>query len=820
MQMYYNSQNETYKTPFGAISVGTAVGFFIRVDTIHSDDKCYLVFFDQEKEYKRTEMKAVVGVKEKTGFYTTMKFDEVNLYFYYFELVTSQESIYYGDNEMLLGGEGKTYKSNLKKYQMIVHMDEKVANWYKEGLIYQIFPDRFNRGDNWYECQKNAELKEDFEGTPRIIMQSWNDLAFYPKDSHGAVTRWPFFGGNLNGIKDKLFYLKSLGISVIYLNPIFSALSNHKYDTWDYMEIDKAFGTNEDFAGLCEEAEYMGIKIILDGVFNHVGAESPYFDRNNNFETIGACQGEKSPYYKWFTFTEFPQKYIGWWGMGDLPEVNEKPSFINYIYDVIVHWMKLGASGFRLDVADELSDEFIEVIRSAAKSVKKDAIILGEVWEDASNKISYGKSRKYFLGKELDSTMNYIFRNEAISYVMGEKGSAEFSQKMYDIYEEYPKENFFSAMNLIGSHDKCRILTLLGEAPKNLSEVEKETYKLSAEKKELANKRLKILIALQFAMPGVPSIYYGDEAGAEGYEDPFNRGTYPWGMEDSETVKHYKTLGSIRRNYKVMRTGGFVSESIDDRILCIRRFDNKTSVAVITVINASETMSKVARVHVGDDKLLAVDLLKSENIVVKDDYIKLKLQPLSFQIIYVARALQNDEENIDCAEYSELMDVFNYFSLKNNTKEWQKWPDKDRDIKRALKLKPLHQNVEVSDTLDFFVPFNSFETWAYRKAFILNENGYPLTKDRYPAYNLEECYDLFKNRFAYVAKHNSKVVLNEIEKYISYEVTNLKGEKYEIPGPDRKLFEITGALPIYAKKPDLTNVAISNLIKTTSLKAI
>ncbi len=820
MQMYYNSQNETYKTPFGAVSVGTAVSFFIRIYTIHSDDKCYLVVYNQEKEYRRIEMKVVFGDKEKTGFYLNTKFDKVDLYFYYFEFITSQGVFYYGDNEKLLGGEGKTYKHNPKKYQMMVHIDEKVADWYKGGLIYQIFPDRFRRGEDWRECQKNAELKEDFIGNPRIIMQSWNDNSFYPRNSGGGVTRWPFFGGNLNGIKDKLFYLKSLGVSVIYLNPIFSALSNHKYDTWDYMEIDPAFGTNEDFVKLCEEADSMGIRIMLDGVFNHVGAESPYFDRYNNFQTMGACRGKESPYYKWFTFTEFPEKYLGWWGMGDLPEVNEEPDFINYIYDVIVHWMKLGASGFRLDVADELSDEFIEVIRNAAKSVKKDAVILGEVWEDASNKISYGKSRKYFLGKELDSTMNYIFRDEAISYVVGEKDSAEFSQKMFDIYEKYPKENFFSAMNLIGSHDKSRILTQLGEAPRNLTEAEKETYKLSFGSKELAKKRLKILTALQFSVPGVPSIYYGDESGLEGYEDPFNRGTYPWGREDSELSQHYKKLSSIRRNYEVMRTGRFVSESIDGNILCIRRFDNEKAVTVITVINASETISKVARVHIGDDKVLAVDLLTSEDIAIKDDYIKLKLKPLSFQIIYFSEDLNIYDEDVDCTEYSELMDVFNYLSLKNSTKEWQKWPDKDRDTKIALKIKPLHQNFEVFDTLDFFVPYNSFETWAYRESFILNKNGYPLTEGKYPAYNLDKCYELFKKRFAYVAKHNSKVIINEIEKYISYEITDLKGETYEIPGPDRKLFEKTGDLPIYVNKPDLTSVDICNLVKTTSVKIL
>ncbi len=392
------------------------------------------------------------------------------------------------------------------------------------------------------------------------MVQDWNDTPFYCRDEKNNVTRWPFFGGTLRGIREKLPYLRDLGVGALYLNPIFLASSNHKYDTADYMKIDPGFGDEGEFLSLCLAAREMGIRIILDGVFSHTGDDSVYFNRYGNFPNPGAFSEEESPYDSWYRFgPEHPAGYECWWGIDALPNVEETdPGFQAHICGtngVIRKWLRLGASGWRLDVADELPDTFIAAVRAAGKAEKADALLMGEVWEDASRKVSYGQLRKYFWGSELDCTMHYPFRAGAISFMLGQTDAGRFAAQMETLREHYPPSALNGALNLLGTHDTPRILTVLGEAPEPDSETAKEHYRLPPEQRALAIKRLKLLDILLFTCPGIPCVYYGDESGMEGFADPFNRGPYPWGREDRELQDHIRKLSHLRKAHSALRCG-------------------------------------------------------------------------------------------------------------------------------------------------------------------------------------------------------------------------------------------------------------------------
>ncbi|MBE7016383.1 MAG: glycoside hydrolase family 13 protein, partial [Ruminococcaceae bacterium] len=346
-----------------------------------------------------------------------------------------------------------------------------------------------------------------------------------------------------------------------YLNPIFKAYSNHKYDTGDYMEIDPMFGTQADFERLAKMAEEKGIRLVLDGVFNHTGSDSKYFNKKGTYDSVGAYQSEKSPYSSWYRFSHFPDEYESWWGIDTLPQVEENSKeyqeFILTQKDSVVkHWLKKGASGWRLDVVDELPDFFVKILRKEVKKTKKDAVIIGEVWEDASNKVAYGESRQYFMGEELDSVMNYPLKNAMLDFACGTASAEEFNARIMSLKENYPKECFYSLFNFLSSHDTVRVLTALGDKrAEDRDAMSRE--RLNFEEKKLAKQKLKCLVTMQMLMPGVPVVYYGDEAGMEGYADPFCRRCYPWGAEDRELVDFYRNTIALRKSSKAFSSGEF-----------------------------------------------------------------------------------------------------------------------------------------------------------------------------------------------------------------------------------------------------------------------
>lgn len=428
----------------------------------------------------------------------------------------------------------------LPEWQLTVtECDYKTPNWAKQGVIYQIFADRFCKQGK-IPFTKRGRLHADWYERPDIA----EDGKDYRADD--------FFGGNIEGIISKLDYIQSLGVKCIYLSPIFKSCSNHRYDTGDYLEIDELFGTQEQFKKLLDEASGRGIEIMLDGVFNHTGADSKYFNREGTYDTLGAYQSKQSPYYDWYYFTHYPTEYACWWGSTVVPTVNKSAQGYRDLVlgkdGVIEKWSKLGVKGWRLDVVDELPIDFTYDLCSCIKAEGKDMLVVGEVWEDASTKIAYGEWRPYFMGKQLDAVMNYPFKEAILAYALdGDKNA--FISRIGEILEHYPKQSLDCLMNLIDSHDTARAITTLAGVKPPRDKRDRADFRLSQEQYDLAKRRLKFASALQYVLPGVPCVFYGDEAGVQGWEDPLNRGTYPWGREDTDLINHYKKLGKFRENY-------------------------------------------------------------------------------------------------------------------------------------------------------------------------------------------------------------------------------------------------------------------------------
>ncbi len=444
-------------------------------------------------------------------------------------------------------------ESPARRFRLLLHRaDLATPAWFSEGTMYHIFLDRFCRGEGPATLGPNAELDPDWEnGIPRFALKNGDPLA-----------NNVFFGGNLWGVIEKLDYLASLGVTVLYLSPIFEAASNHRYDTADYERVDALLGGDEAFDALIREAHRRGMRVILDGVFNHTGADSRYFNRYATYNSLGAYQSTESPFYPWFRFRSHPDEYEAWWGIEILPRLNHENETCRHYFTspdgIAARWIARGADGWRLDVADELSDDFLDELRVTVKQASDgDALILGEVWENAADKMAYGKRRRYFRGKQLDSVMNYPFRN-AVLALLQHRDVPFFVHTLTEIYASYPRPISDSLMNLLGTHDTCRILTVLGDGEgEGYSNTALSRRRLTPEQKQRGVALLKIASTLQFTVYGTPSVYYGDEVGLEGYHDPFCRMPYPWGREDTGLLAHYRMLGALRRQHPALHRGSF-----------------------------------------------------------------------------------------------------------------------------------------------------------------------------------------------------------------------------------------------------------------------
>ena len=477
-----------------------------------------------------------------------------------------------------------TYASEpYEAFQLLVYSsDFRTPDWFKGGIMYQIFVDRFRRAGN-VPVRQDAILNEDWD----------NGIPQYPPYVGAPLENNMFFGGTLYGVAEKLDYLASLGVNTIYLSPVFEAYSNHKYDTGDYLKVDEMFGSEEALRLLISKARKKGIRIILDGVFNHTGVDSRYFDKYGRYGGNGAYSSKESPYYRWYDFYSYPDEYRSWWGIDILPSVNTRDQsfneFINGKDGVVRHYLSQGTAGWRLDVADELDEGFIRNLRAAAKNAVPDSIIIGEVWEDASNKVSYGRRRSYFNGKELDSVMNYPYGNAIIGYILSCNSAFLFST-VKRIYAHYPKCVSDCNMNILGTHDTARALTRLsGIGEEGRSNEQLSVSRMPQDKRQLAVKRLKLAYFLLCVLPGVPCIYYGDEAGMEGYHDPFNRMPFPWNNIDKGLLSFYRRMGKIRRAEKIFAGGWLrLCEKMPQGVFALRRFDGKNEIFAAVNLSGSQ----------------------------------------------------------------------------------------------------------------------------------------------------------------------------------------------------------------------------------------
>jgi len=452
--------------------------------------------------------------------------------------------------------------------------------WIEGGIIYHVFVDRFCRGEET-PLADGAILNSDWD----------NGIPQYPEYPGAPLANNMFFGGNLSGIIQKLPYLSSLGVTCLYLSPICKAASNHKYDTGNYMEIDPSFGDDATFKALVNEAHQLGIRVILDGVFNHTGDDSLYFNRYGHYASLGAYQSKDSPYANWYCFKEFPDQYECWWNISILPKLNLwNPEVRNYFLSkegVIAHFAELGADGFRLDVADELDDGFISDIKYRLSTFPGERILYGEVWEDASSKEAYNQLKQYYWGKELDGVMNYPLRTGLIRFCKyGEVGPLRYAVET--VMRNAPKEVADVLMNFLGTHDTERILSMLSDASfEGMSNDEIAYFRLTSAQRAIAKKRLELAYICLATLPGVTTVYYGDEVGMEGYKDPFNRLPYPWKEGDAPLRAFVKELFGVRRRHDVYKQGEMLLHRLTEEQFVFSRSDEEHH--YLTVINRGDT---------------------------------------------------------------------------------------------------------------------------------------------------------------------------------------------------------------------------------------
>ena len=590
----FHSRNPIYRNPTGAVQAHTNIHFKLLVPREFRCSAARLMVGEEFTKQVKTLGLFWCGMNGEDHEWWECDFtpEQSGLYFYRFEIDTWRGTLGITSR---FGGESGIDEFGAPEgecWQLTVFESQyQIPDWLSGGIMYQIFPDRFYRsGTTKYNVPQD-----------RYLHQRWGSQPEWRPNHQGEITNSDYFGGDLEGIIQKLDYLQSLGITCIYLNPIFEAHSNHRYDTADYTKVDPLLGSKEDFKRLCKEANKRGIHIMLDGVFNHTGSDSIYFNRKGRYQTLGAYQSQESPYYDWYQFYQWPEQYACWWNFETLPNVNETNetynAYINGTDGVIQTWLKAGADGWRLDVADELPDLFLDDITKAAKQVKPTSMILGEVWEDASNKMAYGQRRRYLLGKQLDSVMNYPFREAIIGFLTG-KNPAEMMEQIMTILEHYPPSAIHLLMNHIGTHDTERILTVLGGEPLNGRDREWQSRtKLSQEQRSRGLALLKLASLMQYTLPGIPCVYYGDEAGMEGYRDPFNRGCFPWGHEDAELVNWYRSLGKIRHSCEVLKQGTLEPYYADDDCFVYVRSDEAVGQKLLVAVNRTAQRKQLCMVQ-------------------------------------------------------------------------------------------------------------------------------------------------------------------------------------------------------------------------------
>ncbi len=546
MRILFDSKELLYKEPFGTLTPNQTCKLNIHIPaSVEAVRAVCVLHLDGTQDCQEAVLEKTESQGRYEIFSGSFSFEKPGLYFYYFRIEKAD-----GSFRLFKDGNRTNMEAGDLWQVSCVPEDFQTPDWAKGAVIYQIFPDRFCREG---QCDLSGKLE------PYTVHARWDEEVEWAPNKEGIILNNDFYGGNFRGIISKLDYLASLGITVLYLNPISKSFSSHRYDTGDYKTPDPMLGTLAEFRELCQKAHEKGMRVILDGVYSHTGSNSLYFNKEGAFPSLGAYQSEKSPYYSWYTFYQHPNNYHSWWDFDTLPTVKKMdPSFIEYIItgedSVVAHWLRQGADGFRLDVADELPNEFMALLKKRVRELKPDALVMGEVWEDASNKEAYGVRRRYFVDGTLDSVMNYPFRTAIINFLRDRDDGHALRDAVMTICENYPPQVVACNMNLLGTHDTARILTALVDDFDG-SRKEKARRHLSPNLRAIARERLLAASFLQYMLPGSPSLYYADEALMEGYKDPFNRRTYPWGQEDQGLIAHFRELGQLRKDWPCLGRG-------------------------------------------------------------------------------------------------------------------------------------------------------------------------------------------------------------------------------------------------------------------------
>ena len=581
---YFDSRDPVCKTPFGAVCTDQKITLSLHLPKSMVARKVKVVLFPAAEGEVESRPLLLEEVGLNSNIYrAVVSYPKPCVWFYHFEAECDGHTA-----TIMRGHDGNAIVGSGGGWQITVYdKNMRSPGCMGDGVIYQIFPDRFAASG-----KEKTGLPKD-----RMLQKEWDAIPEWKPNDAGKVLNNDYFGGDLAGIMDKLDYLAGLGVSCIYLNPIFEAHSNHRYNTADYMKIDPMLGTEKDFAALCKAAGKKGISIVLDGVFSHAGSDSVYFNREGRYGKGGAYKDKESPYHPWFRFYDWPHEYESWWGFITLPNIEEtEPSYLEFITGengVAAKWMRLGAAGFRLDVADELPDVFLDALYKRVKAENKDGVVIGEVWEDASNKVAYGYRRRYLLGAQMDSVMNYPFKDALLGYIRY-GGGQSFLGAIMQILENYPPPVIGVLMNSLSTHDTERAITALGGEPvaQNGRPWQYERHHLSEWQYWQGRHRFALASIIQYGLPGMPCVYYGDEAGMYGYKDPFNRACYPWGKEDEGLLSFLKVLGKIRKNNPIFADAKFLPITFSDKLCVFVREGD--AVSILFAVNRSDNEQSLA----------------------------------------------------------------------------------------------------------------------------------------------------------------------------------------------------------------------------------
>lgn len=631
-ELGHNSRDTLYRTPGGPVTTGTPVTLRLRAAQGDLTEVKLRLYNDRTN----TQTMLPMSVAYSDGTYDWWQVevpasDVPTVYWYRFVVIDGTDVDYYEDDAARTMGWGQAFdETNDYSYQLTVYAaDFTTPDWIKNAVVYQVFPDRFRDGNETNDKPAGTFFYGETGGTVyRSLTTDWNEPICDPRGTDACAGTYSknFYGGDLQGLIDRLDYLQDLGVTTIYLNPIFESPSNHGYDTTDYMSINPMFGDADTFNALTAELATRDMHLILDGVFNHVSSDSIYFDRYGRYDEVGACESFDSPYRDWFYFipddtgngpclgddgTPGGATYESWWGYDSLPKlVSTNPAVRALIWDneavptdtVAGHYMQ-SADGWRLDVGADVdpgtindpSNQYWEGFRNTVKTVNPEGYIAGEEW---------GIANSWLLGGEWDAVMNYQFSSAVLSLWRDEvftdndhsAGSSagelapldpeQFDERIQNLFERYNPESVQAMLNLFDSHDTSRVLFMLDH---NTDSNDPALYANPDYDWSDAIQRLKGAVAVQMTMPGAPTIYYGDEVGLVGpmaysggkwEDDPYNRQPFPWLDESGtpfytrlqtqdgqdELYDYYATLTYARNTHPALRTGDYRTLMADDNL--------------------------------------------------------------------------------------------------------------------------------------------------------------------------------------------------------------------------------------------------------------